>query len=227
MKRKIELVMTVLLLAGVIVASQKLSQYVSSGKVAAKEKEKIIMVDPGHGGSDPGKVGVHKELEKDLNLQIAQKVKKMLESKGYTVVMTRDADQGLYDGDATNKKISDMKKRVELINKQQPSLVISIHQNSYHESSIKGAQVFYYSHSKEGEKAAKVMQEALLTIDAKNNRQAKANDTYYLLKKTKVPTIIVECGFLSNGEEAAALVTEEFQQKMAEAVCSGVFEYIN
>lgn len=227
MKRKIELVMTVLLLVGVIVASQKLSQYVSSGNVEAKEKGKTIMVDPGHGGSDPGKVGVHKELEKDLNLQIAQKVKKMLESKGYTVVMTRDTDQGLYDGDATNKKISDMKKRVELINKQQPALVISIHQNSYHESSIKGAQVFYYSHSKEGEKAAKVMQEALLTIDAKNNRQAKANDTYYLLKKTKVPTIIVESGFLSNSEEAMKLVTEEYQEQVAKAICDGVLKYMD
>lgn len=97
-------------------------------------------------------------------------------------------------------------------------MVVSIHQNSYHEEGIHGAQVFYYSHSSDGEKAAVIMQKALLAVDSDNTRQAKANDTYYILKRTEVPTVIVECGFLSNNEEAEKLVTKEYQQLLAEAI---------
>ena len=95
-----------------------------------------------------------------------------------------------------------MKARVAVINETAPVLAVSIHQNSYHQEGVKGAQVFYYTHSEEGKKAAELMQEALLVLNTENNRKAKANDTYYLLKRTEAPTIIVECGFLSNWEEA-------------------------
>lgn len=179
-----------------------------------------------HGGEDPGKVGVNNVLEKDINLKIAGLVEKNLTEMGYEVVMTRDEDKMLADSDSTNKKIQDMKTRVELINETAPALALSIHQNSYHEGSIHGAQVFYYSHSDEGEKAAKVLQEALLTVDAENTRQAKANDSYYLLKRTEVPTIIVECGFLSNAQEAEKLVDEEYQRKLADAIAQGITEYL-
>lgn len=192
MKRKIEFMMALILLIGVIVASQKLSSLVSSGEVVRKADNKTILIDSGHGGKDPGKVGIHNELEKDINLAIAKKVKKALEENGYTVVMTRDSDVGLGEKGASSQKISDMKKRVAMINDLNPPLAVSIHQNSYPEESVKGAQVFYYSHSKGGERAAQMMQEALKKVDPENKRQAKANDTYYLLKKTKVPTIIVE-----------------------------------
>ena len=109
---------------------------------------------------------------------------------------------------------------MKLIN--DPQFAVSIHQNSYHEESIHGAQVFYYKHSAEGEQLAAVMQKALLAIDKENRRQAKADDTYYLLKRTEVPTIIVECGFLSNREEAEKLVTDEYQQQVAEAIVKGI-----
>ena len=180
-----------------------------------------IVVDSGHGGSDPGKVGINGALEKDVNLKIAKKIEKLLEKNHVQVIMTREDENGLADS-----KVEDMKKRVSIINEKKPVLAVSIHQNSYGQESIHGAQVFYYSHSKEGEAAAQVMQEALLSIDPGNKRQAKANDTYYMLKKTEVPLIIVECGFLSNQEEAEKLVTEEYQMKIAEAVCEGVLGYI-
>ena len=182
----------------------------------------VIMIDPGHGGEDPGKIGVNQAKEKDVNLKIAKKTKERLEKKGWKVVMTREKDVMLGDPAAGNKKIHDMKARVERINKTMPQAAVSIHQNSYQDAQIHGAQVFYYSHSEEGKRMAEVMQKALLKADEENTRQAKANDTYYLLKRTEVPTIIVECGFLSNPEEAAKLVTPKYQEKLAEAIAEGI-----
>lgn len=227
LKRKMELLMVLLLLIGVIAASQKLSQYVNSSDVKKGDNSRTIIIDPGHGGGDPGKVGINNALEKDLNLQISEKLKNHLEDKGFTVIMTRTTDTGLNESNDTNKKIADLKKRVSLINDTNPPLVVSIHQNSYPQESVKGAQVFFYSHSKEGETAAKVLQTALKAADPENTRQAKANDTYYLLKKTKPATVIVECGFLSNSEEAGKLTTEDYQEKIAEAVCSGIIQYLD
>ena len=109
-----------------------------------------------------------------------------------------------------------------IANKTMPQAAVSIHQNSYQDAQIHGAQVFYYSHSEEGKRMAEVMQKALLKADEENTRQAKANDTYYLLKRTEVPTIIVECGFLSNPEEAAKLVSPKYQEKLAEAIAEGI-----
>ena len=175
-----------------------------------------------HGGEDPGKIGVNQAKEKDVNLKIAKKTKERLEKKGWKVVMTREKDVMLGDPAAGNKKVHDMKARVERINKTMPQAAVSIHQNSYQDAQIHGAQVFYYSHSEEGKRMAEVMQKALLKADEENTRQAKANDTYYLLKRTEVPTIIVECGFLSNPEEAAKLVTPKYQEKLAEAIAEGI-----
>lgn len=220
MYRKVELVILILILAGLVAVSRNLEKYVSSQQV--DNKEKTVVIDSGHGGKDPGKVGINGAEEKELNLQIAKKVKELLEEKGIKVVMTREEDTTLAEDSETNQKVQDMKARVELINKTAPELAVSIHQNSYQEESIHGAQVFYYTHSEEGKKAAVIMQEALLAVDKDNTRQAKADSTYYLLKRTEVPTIIVECGFLSNQEEADKLVTEEYQQQIAEAIVQGI-----
>ena len=179
-------------------------------------------LQPAHGGEDPGKIGVNQAKEKDVNLKIAKKTKERLEKKGWKVVMTREKDVMLGDPAAGNKKIHDMKARVERINKTMPQAAVSIHQNSYQDAQIHGAQVFYYSHSEEGKRMAEVMQKALLKADEENTRKAKANDTYYLLKRTEVPTIIVECGFLSNPEEAAKLVSPKYQEKLAEAIAEGI-----
>ena len=221
MKRKIELFMTLLLLLGMIVVSRKLSQLVTSEKVDTEEKEnQIVVIDAGHGADDPGKVGVNDALEKDINLQIALKVKACLEEKGIQVVMTREDDV------AEESKLGDMKKRVELINEVKPAITVSIHQNSYSDASIKGAQVFYYTDSEVSKEAASIMQEELRTIDETNKREIKANNTFYMLKKTETPTIIVECGFLSNPEEAEKLVTESYQDEMAGTICTGIIKWL-
>ena len=225
MKKKIELLMVLLLLIGAIVASKGLSKYVASGNI--EKKEKTVVIDAGHGSGDPGKIGINQVLEKDLNLQIAKKVQERLLDQGIHVVMTREDDIGFYNESETNKKIADMKKRVAFINETKPEIAVSIHQNSYPQESVKGAQVFYYTHSKEGERAAKVMQEALKVLDVNNKRLAKENNTYYLLKKTEVPTMIVECGFLSNAEEAEKLKNDAYQEQVAEAICAGIIKWLD
>ncbi len=224
MRKKVELVLMLLLLAALLHAAKYLKSSVSSEKVEAGGS--VIVVDCGHGGDDPGKVGVNDALEKDINLKIGKMVKKRLKKKGFEVVMTREKDEMLGGEGSDNKKVQDMKARVALINKTAPALAVSIHQNSYHEANVCGAQVFYYSHSSEGEKAAKVMQDALLSIDPDNKRQAKSNDSYYILKRTEAPTIIVECGFLSHPEEAELLADEDYQKKIADAVTDGVEKYL-
>lgn len=194
----------------------------------AEEGKICIVVDAGHGGADPGKVGINKAEEQDVNLQIAKKLKKLLETDGIEVVMTRTDKNGLYDENANNKKVDDMRKRCNIIENAKPVFTISIHQNSYPEEYVKGAQVFYYGESAEGKKLADVLQGTLIEqLDPENHRQAKANASYYLLKKTSSPTVIVECGFLSNSQEASLLVTKEYQKKVAEAVHKGIVQYLN
>lgn len=220
MRKKIELILVMLTLAGLVMGSKKLEKYVNSDKV--EKKEYTVVLDAGHGSSDSGKVGINGVLEKDINLSISKKTKKYLEKKGIRVVMTRNKDESLAEGENGNRKVQDMKARVKRINDKKPDLAVSIHQNSYHEESIHGAQVFYYEHSESGEKDARILQEALLAVDPDNTRQVKANTTYYLLKRTEVPILIVECGFLSNQEEAEKLASEDYQKEIAKAIANGI-----
>lgn len=149
--------------------------------------------DPAHGGDDPGKIGITDVKEKDINLKIAKELEILLKKEGIKVVMTRTDDGGLYEQSSNNKKVEDMRKRCEIITKADPVFTVSIHQNSYPDESIKGAQVFYYGQSQEGKKLAETLQNVLVQqLDPQNHRQAKANESYFLLKKTPSPTVIVE-----------------------------------
>lgn len=183
---------------------------------------------PPHGGTDPGKVGVDGSLEKDINLKIAKKLAVFLGAADVDVVLTRESDAGLYDENVSNKKVQDMKNRVALIEEKKPVMTVSIHQNSYHEEYVHGAQVFYYAGSEESKDIAERMQRVLAEqVDPDNARQAKANDSYYLLKKTSSPIVIVECGFLSNYEEAQKLSSEVYQEKTAWAIHLAILQYLN
>ena len=224
MRQKIELAAAILVLAALVFVSRTISKYVDSNQV--KNEKVTIVLDPGHGGSDPGKIGVNDVEEKTVNLEIAKRVQKLLKKEKIDVVMTREKDTMLTGRDGQATKVGDLKARVAMINETKPALAVSIHQNSYHQEGVKGAQVFYYSHSEDGKKAAEVMQKALLSLNTDNNRKAKANDTYYLLKRTEPPTIIVECGFLSNWEEAELLKDKEYQESIAEAIVEGIKAYI-
>ena len=166
-------------------------------------------------------------LEKDLNLVIAKKVQSILRQQDVEVLMTRETDKGLYEEQTSNKKVQDMKNRCTLINEKKPDCVVSIHQNSYHEEYVNGAQVFYHGNSAEGKKLAETLQAKLVFyVDPDNHRQAKANSNYYLLKKTEAPIVIVECGFLSNWEEAKKLQEDSYQNQIAWGIAMGILSYL-
>ena len=198
------------------------------GSAAAVGHKYCVVIDAGHGGIDPGKIGINGAEEKDINLRIAAKVRDYLRTQDVEVIMTREGDDGLYDVGADNKKVQDMKRRIEIIDGSAPSLAVSIHQNSYPEEYVKGAQVFYYTGSMEGQKLAQFVQASLVErVDQDNHRQIKPNDSYYMLKKAPTPIIIVECGFLSNSNEAASLCDPEYQQRVAWAIHMGILQYLN
>ena len=224
----LSIAMTIMLLVSMFYVGREAAAYVAGRSVSVAEERRCVVIDPGHGGEDPGKVGINGANEKDVNLQIARLVKMFLEKNDVEVVMTRDSDAGLNDPDVSNKKVQDMKRRIALIEEESPDLTVSIHQNSYPEEYVHGAQVFYYTGSTQGKRLAEIIQAQLVErADPGNRRQVKANDSYYLLKKTGVPIVIVECGFLSNREEAARLCTPEYQERVAWAIHMGILQYLN
>ena len=188
----------------------------------------VIVVDSGHGGDDPGMIGIGGLKEKGINLSIAKKLKEKLEEKNYKVVLTREKDVGLYEESSRNKKAQDMQKRISILQEVKPALFISINQNSYENPEVKGPQVFYYKDSLEGEKLAAILQKRLNEdLDIQRPRKEKGNTSYYLLKRSPCVLNIVECGFLTNPEEAQLLTQEEYQDKVAGAVADGVQEYLD
>ena len=227
-ERRMGLLMAGLVLVAAVVCGRNGGVREAASKQANHTDSRLVIIDAGHGGDDPGKIGVDGVQEKDLNLKMALALRDLLEQQDVEVLMTREDAGGLYDERTSNKKVQDMRRRCELINREKPACVISFHQNSYHEESIHGAQVFYYKTSKESGELAKILQKELArVVEPTNHRQAKANDTYYLLKKTEAPTVIVECGFLSNWDECAKLQNEEYQAKLVWAIQMGVLKYLN
>lgn len=201
---------------------------VISNHVSSVKDSYTVVIDAGHGGFDSGKVGVDGTLEKDVNLIIAKKLEKLLTAADINVLMTRNEDLGLYDENSSNKKRQDMTARASLMNQADADCIVSIHQNSYTESTIDGAQVFYYTDSDSGKNLASLIQKELITdVDPSNHRSEKSNSSYYLLKNVSAPIVIVECGFLSNWEESKKLVDDAYQQKLAWAIHMGILQYLN
>ena len=211
MKQKvIEPVLGICLLAMVVMAVKYGSIRVTGSGDAYIKETPVVVVDAGHGGTDPGKVGVDGSLEKDINLAVAERLKTYLEQDDVKVIMTRETDTGLYSETDSRKKMADMKKRCEIIEESGADLVVSIHQNSYHQEDVSGAQDrFDY------------------VLGDQNRRLPKANANYYLLLHVKCPIVIVECGFLSNRKEAALLNSGEYQDKLAYTIHMGIMEYLN
>ena len=202
-------------------------QYIQSENGPGEQKQAVVVIDPGHGGTDPGKVGIDGQLEKDINLAVAKKLKTYLEASDVKVVLTRDVDTGLYSSKDTHKKMADMKKRCQLIEEAKPDLVISIHQNSFEDSSSCGPQVFYYEASDAGKELASSVLGALNTsLCVAKPRSIKPNKEYFILKKSTSPTVIVECGFLSNPAETLLLTDKNYQDDLAHAIYIGVIDYL-
>ncbi len=239
MDRKLELFMTISLLCCAIFLAKEGAIFVQNSNAKTPSSQSTedsssetsdticLVIDAGHGGTDPGKVGVNGEKEKDINLDIALGLGALLEKENISIVYTRTTDTDLSNGATSNVKVADMHNRCKLITDTNPLFTISIHQNSYPSPDVQGAQVFYYTHSAEGEVLAGTIQKSLVTnLDSGNHRVEKANDSYYLLKKTPTPTVIVECGFLSSPTEAALLTSAEYQEKVIHAIYLGIMEYL-
>lgn len=167
------------------------------------------------------------ELEKDINLSIVKKLQILLEEEGFTIYLTRESDEILAPANSTSPKKEDMIARIEKITQINPAFTISIHQNSFTSPSTTGPQVFYYKDSETSASIAQTLQTVLNEyLEPAKKRETQSNTNYYLLTRTPTPTVIVECGFLSNPEEAQRLSTEEYQNKVAQAIFLGILSYV-
>ncbi len=197
-------------------------------KAGSKE---TIVIDPGHGGFDPGKVGVANSLEKDINLSIVLTLRDMLELSGFEVVLTRDEDISIYDPGITgirNQKLNDMDNRLKIIQTYPDSIFLCIHQNNFTDPQYFGGQMFYNNNNPNNRTLAQIMQNRFAALQPGNDREIKlSGEELFLLKSNKNPSLMIECGFLSNPEEEANLSTWEYQQKVAFTILSGVMEYLD
>lgn len=189
-----------------------------------------VVLDAGHGDPDGGAVGVNGTLEKDINLSIILKVREILENCGIKVIMTRTDDNGIYNSDAKTiheKKVSDMRKRESIINNSNADLFLSVHMNSFTDTSSSGLHVFYSRNHPEAEPLAIALQDTIAEITgAKTHAVKMASESLYLMKKPVPPAILVECGFISNPKEEALLNDELYQSKIAFAIANSViYEY--
>ncbi|WP_082989635.1 N-acetylmuramoyl-L-alanine amidase [Christensenella intestinihominis] len=191
-----------------------------------------VIVDPGHGDTDVGTKGVSTgRLEKEVNLEIALKLKAVLEGKGYTVIMTRESDEPIAaadEPDAKVRKAADMAKREEIIRTANADVFVSIHQNFFEQGSgAAGPQVFYRDREAPGYRLAQYVQSALNEqLDIANPRDVNSGD-YQLLRPGSQASIIVECGFFSNPEEEQKLQKDDYQEAIARAVGSGIETYLS
>ena len=175
-----------------------------------------VVIDPGHGGIDPGSIGYKTKVkESELNLKLSKMLAEKLEQAGINVVMTREDENALAEGSGKSFKKKDMELRKEIIKKIRPNMVISIHHNSYTKHHLRGAQVFYDKTSDISKEIADCIQSEFLSNLTKSAKFTSPGD-YYMLKCTYAPSVIVECGFLSNEEEEKLLLTEDYQEKIVD-----------
>ncbi len=194
---------------------------------ASKNNIKIVL-DAGHGGVDNGVCGINTGVkESEINLAVVKKLQKYLEDAGMSVVLTRNSDAGLYGIATKNLKKRDMQKRKEIIEKAEPHLVVSIHMNEYTTTTRRGAQVFYKKDSLEGKKLALSIQDSFNDMKESLRDFSPLIGDYFILNCSDFPSVIAECGFLSNPEEEALLVTEEYQDDIAYAVFKGIVGYLS
>ena len=215
------LVLVVFLLAALFKAYEPVNLAASARQTAIRP---TVVLDAGHGGFDGGATSVYGTLEKDINLSVAKKTEAFLKILGFDVVMTRRSDDAL-----SSSKKEDMYKRLDIVKNNPDSVFVSIHQNNFSQSQYFGAQMFYGSQNKDDSRAlALIMQENFKTnLNAKNTREVKpAPNDLFLFKKSPQPSVLVECGFLSNYDEAKLLVNDEYQNRIAFTIAQSIAEFI-
>lgn len=195
------------------------------------EKKGTIVIDAGHGGEDGGAVGVNGLVEKDINLAIALALAEDLKANNFDVVLVRDGDYSVGDqslSTVAERKRSDTKRRVSLVEETSDCLLVSIHQNQFSQSQYSGAQMFYSPNNEESAQLAECIRQSVVSsLQPENTRQNKeAGEEIYLLTHCQVPAVLVECGFLSNPQEAELLGQETYQNDMAAAIYNGIIDFL-
>ncbi len=224
------IVVGVLFVFSILILISMKSDITTSASVGSNNP--VIIVDAGHGGEDGGTQSSSGIIEKDINLEIAEKVNSILMSLGYDTIMIRSDDTLIYDSDCDTireKKVSDIHNRMTVIEENPNSIFLSIHQNYYIESKYYGAQVFYSPNNDESKVIAELLQNSIIAnIQPDNTRKIKESGSeIYLLYHSETPAVMVECGFLSNAGEAQLLSDKEYQKKMSLAIAAGITEYFN
>jgi len=199
--------------------------------VFSLSKDNIILIDPGHGGIDAG-ASANGAVEKEINLSVAKFLKEYIESGGGCAYMTRETDTNTADPNrakGVSQKKSDLQVRKSDIEKYKANIFISIHMNKFEQSKYRGAQVFYDDDSEENRALAESIQKSLKDfLNDGNTRAAKATgDSIFVLRDNKIPSALIECGFLSNTDEANLLKTPEYQKKVAEGIYIGILKYLS
>lgn len=203
-------------------------------KACKEYSNPMIIIDPGHGGEDGGAVGHNGIVEKNINLKISLALRDVLQLLGYETIMTRENDKAIYDKDSKGlkqKKRSDLRNRLSIIHKnsERNSIFLSIHQNKFPNEKYSGSQIFYSKNNPLSETLASCIKDSIVnSLQPENDREIKeATSKIFLLNKSEIPSVTVECGFLSNKEEAQKLNDESYQRKIALCTASGINDYFN
>ncbi|OEH86364.1 N-acetylmuramoyl-L-alanine amidase CwlD [Desulfuribacillus stibiiarsenatis] len=190
---------------------------------------KVIAIDAGHGGPDGGAISQSGIIEKDITLEIAQKVRDYLQQAGAAVIMTREGDYDLAKENTkglSRRKVEDLRTRVKMINESKAELLVSVHLNSIPSERWSGAQSFYPIGSEKSKLLAERIQGYLIEVTGKTERVPLPDKRIYLIREVKVPAVVIEVGFLSNPEEAQLMTTQDYQTRLAHSIYLGIIEYI-
>lgn len=193
---------------------------------------KSVVIDPGHGGPDGGAVGYDGTVEKEINLSLSLKLADFFRASGYAVILTRSDDRSIHDAGSDTireMKSSDLHNRLKIENSHPQSLFISIHQNKFGQSQYSGTQVFYSPKNPSSKVLAECLQESVRSAIQPDNERAvkQAEKNLFILYYGKPPSVMVECGFLSNPAECEKLKTDDYQSKMAFAIYTGVLRFFS
>ena len=233
MDRKNQRILAAALLAGALfLCAFPLLRTPEAAEAAAflPETPVTVILDAGHGGEDGGASTADGVLESGINLEIALRLRDLLAFAGVDAQMIRDTDTAVYSGDCrtiSQKKVSDLKNRVSMVNTVENGLLVSIHQNYFEQTKYCGAQVFFAKTDGSKALAERIQQSLRENVDAANHRQCKPSQSVYLMEHIECTGVLIECGFLSNYEEAKRLQTDAYQKKLTAAICGAITEYLS
>lgn len=229
-KKSLKLTLSLIGCFVLLAVCARITEHALPTSANASEKP-VIVLDAGHGGLDSGAVGVTGVLEKDVNLSVVLALREMLTMSGFEVVLTRDSDISIYDPGVEgirNQKLNDMDNRLKIIQSYPDSIFLCIHQNNFTDPQYFGGQMFYNNNNPKNLALARIMQNKFAELQPGNDREIKlTGNELFLLKSNPNPSLMIECGFLSNPDEEAKLSTWEYRQQVAFTIYGGLMEFLD